>query len=91
MSARLVETELPIPCTWCSKPLHAYLDVSTAAHDRSLILCPACDAPAAPIVRRRVVSFGHLEERGDVFVWVEGRGPSIVADRSSDSSQEPPR
>jgi NAD-dependent SIR2 family protein deacetylase len=76
MSARLVETELPIACSWCSKPLHAYLEVSAGDHDASVILCQHCDAPAAPMVRRRVVSFGHLEEQGDVFVWVEGHAPA---------------
>ena len=84
MEAKLVETELPLPCTWCGKPLHAYLNVEPAnrSHDTSIILCPACDSPAAPMLRRRVVAFGHLEKRNDVFVWVEGKPHRGRSDRS---------
>lgn len=77
MAAKLLETELPIPCTWCGKPLQAFLDVPSSGNtsDRSLILCKACDLQTVATVRRRVVSVGHLEKRDDVYVWVEGRLP----------------
>jgi hypothetical protein len=77
MGAKLVETELPVDCTWCGSRLHVFLGVqeSRSGPDNTLILCPSCDGTALPLIRRRVVALGHLEERHDVLVWVQDRGP----------------
>lgn len=76
----LVETEVPIRCRWCDRPNHVFLQISPQ-HERqqvgeafvSLVVCPECDSHVLPLVRRGVICFGRLEERGEDLMWVAGR------------------
>jgi hypothetical protein len=76
----LVETEVPIRCRWCDRPNHVFLEVSPSPDPEhegdafvSLVVCPECDSHVLPLVRRGVICFGRLEERGEDLVWVAAR------------------
>lgn len=74
--AALVETEIPIRCRWCDRPNHVFLEVAPPAEKVeaeayvSLVVCPECDSHVLPLVRRRVICSGRLENRGEELVWV---------------------
>jgi hypothetical protein len=85
MAAKLLETALPVGCSWCEQQLHAFLGVRTAAQEPpvSLVLCPTCDAPTLNLVREHVIGFGRLEEHDDMLVWVVDRGAHLNGTASS--------
>jgi NAD-dependent SIR2 family protein deacetylase len=68
----LVETEVPVLCRWCRQPNHVFLEVKGSQREAfvSLVLCPECDSPVMPLIRRGVVCFGRMESRGEDLVWV---------------------
>ncbi|HEX2150051.1 MAG TPA: hypothetical protein VHI31_07780 [Actinomycetota bacterium] len=76
----LVESEIPVRCRWCDRQNHVFLEISPPRGRQvegeafvSLVICPECDAHVLPLVRRGVICFGRLEERGEDLVWVAGR------------------
>jgi hypothetical protein len=71
MVKEFVETEIPVKCRWCQQEMVLFLGVQPSSDSLiSLVLCQTCDRPLLPLVRKRVIAIGRLEERDDHLVWV---------------------